>query len=225
MKIRNVLFDLDGTLTDPVEGITRSIRYALKQMGRPEPAVEDLLWCIGPPLLPSFEKLLGDGQNGTAAQALAHYRQRYKRIGKFENRIYDGIPEMLSTLTAEGLRLFLATSKPHLYARDIIRHYGFEPFFTTVHGSELNGQRVDKGELIAFILQQEGLEADASLMVGDRKYDIVGARQNRIKTIGVLYGYGGRTELEAAAADYLADTPQNVLQIIQRLAADISNRP
>ncbi len=203
-----ILFDLDGTLTDPVVGITASLRHALIALGRPAPAPDDLTWCIGPPLQESLHILLGD--EDPVDEAVALYRERYGTIGLFENTVYPGIEEVLSGLHGEGRRLFVATSKLAVYARRILEHFALDGYFETIYGAELNGTRSDKSALIAWILQCEGLAAESVVMVGDRSHDMVGARNNRVATVGVLYGYGTRAELDAAGADALAEWPDDL---------------
>lgn len=210
-----LLFDLDGTLVDPVEGITRSIQYALGKLHQPVPATEQLLWCIGPPLMESFERLLENPSPELATRALQHYRQRYNEIGKFENRVYPHIPQALEALKQAGARLFIATAKPTIFATQIAAHFLLEDHFEAVYGSELNGERSDKGELIAHILTTEALEPSETTMIGDRRHDIIGAKQNRIKAVGVAYGFGGLEELTEAGADMIVERPEALSSIIE----------
>lgn len=193
-----IFFDLDGTLTDPRPGIVRSIQYALGQLGRAVPREEELLWCIGPPLKASFIELLGDRVE--ADRAVELYRERFGETGLYENRVYEGIEFLLASLVEEEFSLFVATSKPHVYATQILEHFGLIRHFDRVFGSELSGERVDKTELLGFALDQTGLRGGGSLMVGDRSHDMIGARNNEMKTVGVLYGYGSREGLESAGA-------------------------
>jgi len=204
-----IFFDLDGTLTDPKDGITRSIQYALESLGAPPPDTEDLLWCIGPPLRASLARLL-DGDDEAAGQALARYRERFTEIGLYENTVYDGIPELLDALTASGRRLFVATSKPHVYAERIVRYFGLDGFFDTVFGSELDGTRAEKTALLRYALAQSGVAAPEAVMIGDREHDLIGARANGMPGIGVLYGYGSRDELLAAGARGLVSAPSEI---------------
>lgn len=205
-RARTVLLDLDGTLLDPKEGITRSIQYALRRLGRPVPAADRLLWCIGPPLLESLERLL-DGSPALAAEALHLYRERFGAVGMYEGRVYDGIPEALETLRGSGARLFVATAKPTAFAVEIASHFGLSPFFGEIYGSELDGRRTDKAELIAHVVASEGLDRSDTVMVGDRRHDVRGARRNGIAALGVSYGYGSREELIAAGAGDVVDRP------------------
>jgi len=217
MIVKNILFDLDGTLTDPKTGITRSIQFALNKLGNPIPEPEELLWCIGPPLLESFEKILGPGNTSLAKEALLYYRERFSRIGKFENQIYSGIHETLCNLNQLGLSLFVATSKPRVYAREIIDHLDLTTYFRKIYGSKLNGNFSAKGELIAHIMIKESLSPDETVMVGDRKYDIAGAKKNNIKGLGVTYGFGSKEELLEAGADFLAEKPSEIEELISQL--------
>ncbi len=205
-----VCFDLDGTLTDPKQGIVGSIRYALQELGHPvSQQDDDLTWCIGPPLLGSFETLLGDGE--AAKTALRLYRDRFADIGLYENDVYAGVPEVLAALKREGRRLFVATSKPTVYAERIVDHFGLSAFFEAVCGSELDGTRSDKTELLAWLAERKQLEPRHTTMVGDRRHDIIGALNNGMKAVGVLYGYGDRAELEGAGASQLCNTPSELV--------------
>jgi phosphoglycolate phosphatase len=212
-RVEAVLFDLDGTLTDSRLGILRSARYAFEHLsaakGRAFPLPDDaeLGWMIGPPLRESFAKLAGR-ENEEAA--MAFYRQRYVPIGMFENAVYDGIPSALEALRALGMRLFVATSKNEHDARRILEHFGLASHFQGIHGARDDGGHADKSELIAHLLKHEGLQAgrDRIAMIGDRKFDAIGARNVGIAAIGALWGYGGREELEAAGADPLVETPR-----------------
>ena len=217
--VKNILFDLDGTLTDPKEGITRSIRYALKRLNQPAPDPDELLWCIGPPLLNSFKILLNSNQPDLAQKALMLYRERFDRVGKFENRVYADVPELLEKLKSNGYTLFVATSKPVVFARQIVDHFKLAPYFDEVFGSRLNGELVEKAALIEFILHSKKIEANETIMVGDRKYDISGAQKCGVATIGVTYGYGSRQEVQTAAPNSIVDNPMAVVTAIKKLAA------
>ena len=203
-----IFFDLDGTLTDPKPGITRSIQYALQELDQADiPSEDELTWCIGPPLRSSFVKMLGED---SADRAVALYRERFSEIGLYENRVYDGIAEVLTTLRQSGHRLFVATSKAHVYADRIIDHFGLRPHFDRVFGAELDGTRSDKSHLLAYALKETATDPSKSRMIGDRSHDMVGAGNNGIKGIGVLYGYGGRDELIGAGARHLCATPAEI---------------
>lgn len=212
IKIKNILFDLDGTLTDPASGITGSIQFALRKIGKLVPAVDDLLWCIGPPLMGSFRKILGQDCD-KAETALSLYRERYNAEGKYNNKIYAGIPETLQGLIEQGFNLFIATSKPQVFANDILIHFNLLHFFRGIYGSEFDGTLTDKGELIAYILKKEKISAKNTLMVGDRSYDILGAKKNGVYSVGVTYGYGTIEELIGSKADYIIDLPEEILEV------------
>jgi len=212
--IKYILFDLDGTLTDPKPGITRCIQYSLGKLDKPVPPVEELLWCIGPPLLDSFKKLLAP-ETGMAEKALSLYRVRFNREGKFENNVYPGIPELLQELTNSGFILYTATSKPYIFAREILTHFNLSRFFKNVYGSELDGTRNSKCDLIAHLLEFENIPPHQTVMVGDRCYDVAGAKHCNILTLGVTYGYGSRAELEAAGAEAISDSPKNIQTAIE----------
>jgi len=208
-----IYFDLDGTLTDPKPGITRSIRYALQKLDHPTmPTEDELTWCIGPPLRASFVRLLG--AETSADLAVSYYRERFSDIGLYENGVYDGIGEVLTKLCASGRRLFVATSKPHVFAERIIDHFGLRDHFERVFGSELDGTRVDKSHLLEYALKQASVDPARTLMIGDRSHDMVGAKNNGMKGIGVLYGYGTRDELLDAGAHHVCATPGAILGCI-----------
>jgi phosphoglycolate phosphatase len=211
--IDTVFFDLDGTLTDPKIGITGSIQYALEKLNLPVPTQDELTWCIGPPLRTSFVALLG-GEEG-ADRAVALYRERFGDVGLFENALYAGIEETLTTLTASGRKLFVATSKAHVYADRIIDHFGLRKYFGHVFGAELDGTRGDKSDLLRYALEKTSTDPARAIMIGDRKHDVIGAANNGMPTIGVLYGYGSREELTKAGAAHLCATPGEIPGLIK----------
>jgi phosphoglycolate phosphatase len=216
---RNVLLvDLDGTLTDPAEGIVGCFRFALAAMGRPAPPSADLGWIIGPPLRQSFAKTLAGSRD--AEEALALYRTRYGAEGLFEAVVYDGVPDALSQLRQPGTRLFLCTSKPIVYANRILARFQLGDHFEGAFGSELDGHLEDKGDLIAHILAERGLDPGDCVMWGDRRHDVVGAKRHAIPTIGALWGYGGERELREAGASALCATPVEVPAAFARLTQD-----
>ena len=206
-----ILFDLDGTLTDSGPGITRCVQYALASFGIEEPDLEKLNCYVGPPLLESFMNFAGLGCE-EAQQAITKYRERYEAEGIFENEVYEGIPEVLAYLKEKGKILAVASSKPEKYVEQILEHFEIRKYFTVVTGSEMNETRTDKGEVIAETLRRLGAEDSRSdvVMVGDRSYDVIGARENGLLCVGVSYGYGGREELEAAGAAKVCDTPEEL---------------
>jgi phosphoglycolate phosphatase len=155
-----------------------------------------------------------------AGTALSIYRERYNAVGKFENKVYPGIPETLTGLSRQEFNLFVATSKPYVFANDILAHFDLLRFFKRVYGSELNGALVDKGELIAYILKKEALLTKNTMMVGDRSHDILGAKKNGVYSLGVTYGYGTKEELVGAGADSIVDSPQEIMEIAKNPGAE-----
>jgi phosphoglycolate phosphatase len=209
MTLDAIFFDLDGTLTDPKPGITRSIQYALQKLDHPTiPTEDELTWCIGPPLRASFVRILGAEDH--ADRAVSLYRERFSDIGLYENAVYDGIAEVLTTLSQSGQKLFVATSKPHVFAERIVEHFGLRAHFEYVFGSELDGTRVDKSHLLEYALKKAAVNPSETLMIGDRSHDIVGAKNNGMQAIGVLYGYGSKDELLGAGASQVCATPQAI---------------
>lgn len=207
-----IFFDLDGTLTDPKVGITRCIQYALEKLDRDVPAQDELVWCIGPPLLGSFETLLGDRQ--IAAEALRLYRERFSDTGLTENKIYPGIENALAGLGASGHRLFVATSKPAVYAKRIVENFSLDGHFERLFGPDLDGTLTDKTELLGHALEETGIDSRDAIMVGDRSHDMIGARNNDMTAVGVLYGYGSEDELLAAGAHRLSPTVEKLPEIL-----------
>jgi len=197
-----ILFDLDGTLTDPKEGITRSVQYSLRHFGIEENDLDGLTRFIGPPLRESFGRLgLSSGDFETA---VAKYREYYSERGIYENALYDRIDELLHGLRDRGRTLAVATSKATVYAVRVLEHFDILKYFSFVAGSELDGRRSDKGEVIHYALEELKVTGfENAVMVGDREHDIIGAKNAGIMSVGVLYGYGGRAELEEAGADYI----------------------
>lgn len=215
--IKNVLFDLDGTITDPAIGITNSVIYALKKYGMEIPERSALYKFIGPPLAASFSEHCGFSRE-EGFRAVEIYREYFSTKGIYENNVYPGIEEMLKFLKDNGIGVYLATSKPEVFAKKILKHFGLERYFDDAVGSELNGERVEKADVIECVLARHNLR-DA-IMVGDRSYDICGAKKNGIPSVGVLYGYGSRKEFEDAGTDYIAETVEE-LQKLLRLKSGI----
>ncbi len=209
---KNLLFDLDGTLTDPKEGITKSIQYALDFFGVHVEDLDSLCRFIGPPLAPAFSEVYGFSKE-TAEAALAKYRERFGTVGLFENELYAGIPEVLSDLKKAGYRLFLATSKPTVYAEKILAHFGLSSYFEFVGGAEIGGKRIHKPDVIEYVLAENNLRREDCVMIGDRKYDMEGGGDAGLATLGVLYGYGDREELETAGADVVIETVEDLRTI------------
>jgi phosphoglycolate phosphatase len=209
-SLYSAFFDLDGTLTDPKPGITRCIQYALERLGFPVPSENDLVWCIGPPLHASMKKFVGTDE--LAHRAVELYRERFRDVGLYENEVYAGIEQTLAKVAAGGRRMFVATSKPKVYADRIVEHFGLSRHFEHIFGSELNGKRADKADLLAYALTEARLDPARAIMIGDRSHDVVGARKNGMKAIGVLYGYGSLAELMDAGADHLCAAHPDVVQ-------------
>lgn len=198
-----LLFDLDGTLTDPKVGITRSVQHALHRMGIEVADADTLCPFIGPPLREGFMQFYGMDAEA-AQQAIAYYREYFVDRGIFENTPYPGIDEALDALRGAGYTLLVATSKPTVYARRILEHFGLKRHFDFVAGSELDGTRSRKGEVITYALAQMGIAPQAAVMIGDREHDIIGAKETGLYAVGVLYGYGSQAELDEAGADAVA---------------------
>ncbi len=211
-----ILFDLDGTLTDPKIGITRSIQYALSEMGYTLDDDNSLDWCIGPPLKNSFSQLLNTLDVTVLDKAISLYRNRFSTIGLFENSLYPQITETLKIIR-HNYKTFVATSKPHVYAKRILEHFGLLPLFDGVYGSELDGTHSNKGDLIQHILLTENLSPISTVMVGDRQHDIVGAKHHGVYSIGVAYGYGTEQELKAHGADFIAYSPDEIPKLLEKL--------
>lgn len=194
----HILIDLDGTIHDPAPGIIGSVQVALAKLGLPVPAREKLGWVIGPPLRVAFPDLGVPADRIDAA--LGHYRDAYRNGAMYDAVVYAGMPEALDALAAAGHSLIVATSKPHVFARPILEHFGLAQKFGAIHGAELDGTRDDKADLIAHILATHRIDPARALMIGDRKYDVLGAKKNGVACLGVLWGYGSRDELTAAGA-------------------------
>ena len=216
MKYTTMLFDLDGTLTNPGLGITNSVAYALKKYGIDVKDRTELYKFIGPPLLNSFQDYYGFSEE-QAVQAVEYYREYYQKTGIYENYVYEGIPELLKELTAEGITLLVATSKPEPFARLIMEHYHLAEYFTYIAGATMdNKTRVKKADVIRYAMQNcEAEDKEKLVMVGDRKHDILGAKEVGIDSIGVLFGYGDREELEQAGATYIAETVEAIRTCIE----------
>jgi len=209
-----ILFDLDGTLTDPKEGITKSVQHALRHFGIEEDT-ENLTKFIGPPLIDSFMNYYGFTRE-QAFTATDVYRERFAPIGKFENEVYDGIPQMLQELKSKGIILAIASSKPELFVEQILEHFDLLKYFDVVVGSLLNETRTKKEEVLEEALKRLEVNGpdDTVAMVGDRKFDILGAKTFGLTAIGVRFGYAEEGELEEAQADYIADTVNDLKQYL-----------
>lgn len=215
MIYSTIFFDLDGTLTDPGLGITNAILYALDKMGIEKPPREELYDFIGPPLKATLmARFHLDDQQGT--EALRLYREHYSTVGLLENEVYPGIPELLQKLQGAGKMLIVATSKPEIYTKCILEHFDLARYFHFVSGCTLEGERLHKDEVIAYAIDQCGLEGKEAeiVMIGDRKYDMESAKVNGLSRIGVTYGYGSKEELINAGANATADTPQELERLL-----------
>lgn len=208
--ISTLFFDLDGTLTDPSEGITRCLQYGLEQIGRPFPPQAELVQYIGPPLRWTFPQLLGTDDAKLVDEAIRHYRRRFADVGLFENEMYAGIPELLGALRDDGYDLYVVTSKPTVYAERIIEHFGLDRYFVATFGPDLNGRFDDKAELIAHILVDRNLRPQQVVMIGDRASDIAAGKTNGTHTLGVTYGFGDLKELTAAGSDTICHSPAEI---------------
>jgi phosphoglycolate phosphatase len=203
-----VLLDLDGTLIDPAPGIMRCCRHALEALGCPVGPEEDLRWVIGPPLRASFARLLGG--RGDPEEAVRAYRAQYGESGLYDAAVYRGVLEALAALRARGHTLVLCTSKARPFAERIVEHFGLSPYLAGVFGAELDGRLDDKGDLIAHLLEAEGLAPKAACMVGDREHDMRAAARHGMTGIGVLWGYGDAAELTSAGATALIASPEEL---------------
>lgn len=209
-----VLFDLDGTLTDPKEGITGCVRYALPFLGIDPPPSDELLDFIGPPLVDSFIRRFGMTKEN-AEFALQKYRERFSTIGMFENRVYDGIPEMLDRLKNAGCTLAVASLKPLVFVKNILEKFSLSKYFSAIAGSDLKGKKHTKKQIIDDALSSLlPISRSEIIMVGDRYQDIEGAKQAGIASIGVTYGYAAPGELENAGADYICGSPDEISKIL-----------
>jgi len=219
MAKKTILFDLDGTLTDPALGITKSVAYALEHYGIHVENLEDLLTYIGPPLTESFECYHGFSPED-AKEAVKVYREYFSVTGLFENEVYPGIDGMLDALCAAGVTLAVATSKPTVFARRILEHFDLEKYFAGIYGSELNLSRMNKADVIAWALEDLGITdpSQSCLMVGDREHDVLGAKPFGIPTVGVRFGYAHPGELEKSGVFRIAEDPDELRIILMEWA-------
>ena len=211
-----ILFDLDGTLTNSELGITKSVQHALKKFGI---EVEDrtlLRPFIGPPLGESFQVYYGLSKE-ESEQAIKYYRERFSVKGLYENEVYEGVEKMLQTLKESGKKLILATSKPEKFTILILEHFDLLKYFDFVAGATMDGSRGEKADVIRYALELSGIEDKSNvIMIGDRKFDILGAKENGLASMGVLYGFGDYEELTTAGADYIAETAEDIVKILKR---------
>ena len=210
---KTILFDLDGTLTDSGEGIINCVIYALERFGLPIPAREELRYFVGPPLHESFMKQGVPADR--AEEAVAVYRERYVPTGMFENTPYPGVRELLETLVSQGHTLYVASSKPEWMCVEILKHFDLDKYFTQICGATMDTSRTNKEAVIAYLLDLNG-RSDNTVMVGDTKFDVIGAKFHGIPTIGVSWGYGSVEEMEAAGAKSIAYTMEELLNQLLR---------
>ena len=214
MKFNTLLFDLDGTLTDPMMGITNSVMYALKKYGIDETDRQKLCKFIGPPLSESFEKYYGLSKE-QATEAVEFYREYFAPKGLFENAVIEGTEQMLDALKSSGAKMVLATSKPIIFANKILAHFDLDKYFDVTVGSNLDGTLGTKSEVIAEALKLAKVtDRTTAAMIGDRKHDIIGAKENGITPIGVTFGYGSFDELKTAGAEYILDSMKELTEFL-----------
>jgi phosphoglycolate phosphatase len=212
--LKNVFFDLDGTLTDPSEGITGCIRYSLANLGRPSLSNIELQSYIGPPLRDGFKQLLGSDDASLIEKAVGLYRERFSNIGIFENTVYPGVVDLLSALNKGSIKVYLVTSKPKYYAEIIIKHFQLTQWFQDIYGSEMDGRFSNKAELVKLLLNNRNIGPGEAVMVGDRKEDIIAGKANGTKTIGVTYGFGSEQEITDSAPDYICNNPLEIQNVV-----------
>ncbi len=216
MKYTIALFDLDGTVTDSGPGILNSIRYALSKYKLPVPPEKVLRTFIGPPLKEQFQAVCALTEEESARMVEA-YREYYTDKGIFENSVYRGVPELLEQLQKAGVRILMATAKPEEFAKRIAEHFGFAKYFEFIGGARMDGRRTDKHEVIEYVLASCGISEDErrqAVMIGDRSHDMIGAEKAGIHSLGVLYGYGTKEELENAGAELTAETPAQIAEMM-----------
>lgn len=202
--MKYILFDLDGTVTDPFLGITNSVAYSLNSFGIEVESLDELKKFIGPPLVDSFQEYYGMTYQQSVL-AVEKYREYFSVTGLYENKVYIGLEKMLQRLLDEGKILYICTSKPQVFAKQILKHFQLEKYFQGVYGSELDGTRNAKKDVISYCLEQENLDSHDCIMVGDRKHDVIGAHENNMPCIGVLYGYGDLEELNDCYCDKIVN--------------------
>ena len=211
-----ILFDLDGTVTDSQLGIKNSVAYALNYFGINVDNMEDLNKYLGPPLRQSFINFAGLSEENSHI-GMTKYREYYGPKGIFENELYSGIVDLFEKLKINNKKIVLATSKPWIYAEIILEHFNIKKYFDFVAGSELNGVRTNKADVIKYAIDKFNIDIDNAVMIGDREHDILGAKYNGVKTIGVLYGFGSKEELENAGVDYIAENTKDIYDIINNM--------
>lgn len=211
---QTILFDLDGTLTNSELGVTNSVAYALAKYGIEVPDKKDLTVFIGPPLRDSFERFYGFSEE-ESLKAVGYYREYFSEKGLYENEVYPEIPELLASLKQAGKQLIVATSKPEKFSVQILKHFGLYDYFDFVAGATMDGSRSRKSDVIQYALEQNQITDLAhTIMIGDREHDVIGAQAQKLDSIGVLYGFGNREELESAGATYIAQEVGDIAKII-----------
>lgn len=214
MDYKYILFDLDGTVTDPGIGITNSVMHALRKFGIIEEDRSRLYKFIGPPLADSFRQFYKFSEEETA-RGIEYYREYFTDKGIFENEVYEGMEELLAALNRQGRKLIIATSKPEVFAERILEHFHLDSYFSFVAGATMDEKRVKKAEVIAYALKSCGIsDLSGVLMIGDRKHDVIGAHEAGVDVMGVLHGYGSREELEKAGADYIAENVEEIKKFL-----------
>ncbi|RPI13403.1 MAG: HAD family hydrolase [Ignavibacteriae bacterium] len=203
-KYKSILFDLDGTITDPCEGITNAYMYAVEKLNLKEDSPALIRNYIGSPLHSYFELRHGFKSHDELNSGVSFYREYYGDKGMFECRIYDGMPELLNLLNTNGSYVYLVTSKPSFYAEKILKHFGLLKYFKAIIGSDMTAYNKSKVELIQNLFDEHTIEPNSAVMIGDRKYDVLGAKHHGIASIGVTYGYGSAAEIKEAEPDYIA---------------------
>ena len=214
MKYKYILFDLDGTITESGPGIMNSVEYALNKMNREVGERDTLKKFIGPPLTESMEKYYGMSKE-EALLGVKYYREYYHDKGIYENRVYDGLEEVLKKINEAGKQAIVATSKPEKYAKIIIDHFHLTQYFACVAGMEMDGGRGTKAQVITYALEKNDItDKSKVLMIGDREHDVIGAHENGLDCLSILYGFGSRKEFEEAGADYIRENVEDILQFV-----------
>ncbi|MBI1323491.1 HAD hydrolase-like protein [bacterium] len=216
MSYESVIFDLDGTLSDPSEGIFRSLYHAFDAIGRPDLKQTNLDWFIGPPIFAALSRVLGDPDPSEVEVALNHFRTRYGTVGKFENRLYEGIPELLGVIREHGLRAFVATSKPHAFAHDILEHFGLADRFDDIQGHDISAPHETKTDVMARLLGRNPIDRTKALMIGDRHHDADASHDFGIPCIGVLWGFGKPAEFDHPNVLATIARPADLIEILDR---------
>lgn len=213
---RAVLFDLDGTVLDSQTGVFRSIEYAMNKLHLTMPPQSDLIAFLGPPIHQGFTTVCHVPPH-LVEDAVTYYREYYNDVGKFEASIYAGIADTLQRIRQDGKRCYITTSKPQVFAKQILSHFGITDLFDEIYGCELDGTRSEKADVLAYCLEQQGLKSGEVILVGDRLYDVNGAQKLSMECVGILYGYGTREELEAAGATYICDNTDELYTLLRSL--------